>query len=90
MATLVANDLFVTSAVQDHDLGLAHGITPSALRRALEAAAREGRRVGAVLVVRTATCSNSPSAQPCSLLDNAQTELEASWVPALKHMTIRA
>ena len=46
MATLVANDLFVTSAVQDHDLGLAHGITPSALRRALEAAAREGQAGG--------------------------------------------
>ncbi|BDA50669.1 Arginine decarboxylase [Coccomyxa sp. Obi] len=37
--------------VQDEGLGIAHGITPEALRRAFSDAARENRRVGAVLLV---------------------------------------
>ncbi|EIE20455.1 PLP-dependent transferase [Coccomyxa subellipsoidea C-169] len=37
--------------VQDENLGIAHGITPDALRRAFSNASSDGRHVGAVLVV---------------------------------------
>lgn len=40
-------------AVQDENLGIAHGITPNALRRAFSNASSDGRHVGAVLVVCT-------------------------------------
>lgn len=37
--------------MQDDGLGIAHGVTPDALRRAFNTALSDGRRVGAVLVV---------------------------------------
>ena len=39
-------------AVQAPDLGIAHGVTAAAVEAALKGAAAEGRRVGAVLMVR--------------------------------------
>lgn len=38
--------------MQDVGLGIAHGVTAAAVEAALQGAAAEGRRVGAVLMVR--------------------------------------
>ena len=51
--------------MQALELGIAHGVTAAAVEAALKGAAAEGRRVGAVLMVRALAPRTSRMESPC-------------------------